>query len=639
MGDNKIVVVLEHENQIRDFITKRKTKGRKIFLAVTPFAMYELEKLGRKHKTPEEYYGISELYRLGMKNYRKVESICKIIDKEIHDACPVLAQLHINPAWFSFAELKIIYDTVAMRLFTLFKIDRAENPDCFIAYDTKRYPFGTSQLAPGLRFDGRESVWTRLLSLSGWNFYVKILPHLEWPAGSFLPRKESLSVRTILEDMMVKATLPFPRLYDVVTAVHEYGWHGLLRGLKDLIQEKERVLLFGSSWDWDRCREEFEKIGISPNFYRLRSDLQYYLNKPRDSGTDKALRSTWEKIKQMPKFRRLFIFKGLDFFPVLEDRFQFLIEKLPYACLNAYRRTEEILKRKKVRALLVNTLSSCTYRSAAQAARNNDVPVIDWQHGAFGFSPHPIIHYTDIAASDIFITYGEGVAKQFSSVAKRFNTKIVPLGSAYLAEIRQQAITKSKKSRFEKVALYATTAYFGHTFYVSTFPPFVDTAFWNVQKTILATLAKSKGWKIIVKLHPSYLVRQSPLPQYAQDNNFTNCVFFGRERRFTDLMFIADVIIMDIPQTPLLEALTTDVPVFVYTGSLHLDSFAERLLRQRAYCYRNLNAMIRDLSKYLAGEKLKKKASVHNTQFLKAYGIGPSWKKIKKLAAEIVKAS
>ncbi|MFH1429683.1 MAG: hypothetical protein ABIH39_08070, partial [Candidatus Margulisiibacteriota bacterium] len=64
------------------------------------------------------------------------------------------------------------------------------------------------------------------------------------------------------------------------------------------------------------------------------------------------------------------------------------------------------------------------------------------------------------------------------------------------------------------------------------------------------------------------------------------------ECSFTDLLPLADVVVIDLPSTVLLQALTTSKPVFVYTGHLHIDDRAQKLLSRRASCHQNWPAWL-----------------------------------------------
>ncbi len=171
--DTKVLILLEHEGQVKDCLGwLNQINGQKQIIALSPFAIYELDRQSLPYKIPEDYYDPQELYQLGLGNYQKVESFCSIIDNSIYQACPVTARQGIKPAFFSLYHLKIVYDAATIRLFQLFKVINTEKPDVIFTYDSISYPFGIFQEAPYLLFDNRESIYAYLLALAGWKVPV-----------------------------------------------------------------------------------------------------------------------------------------------------------------------------------------------------------------------------------------------------------------------------------------------------------------------------------------------------------------------------------------------------------------------------------------------------------------------------------
>ena len=143
--DAKALILLEHEGQVKDCLEwLSEIKGQKQIIALSPFAIYELDKQSLSYKIPEDYYDPQELYHLGLDNYQKIEAFCRLIDKGIHKACPAIAKRGIKPALFSLYHLKLVYDAATVRLFQLSHIINTEKPDVIFVYDDKEYTFGIS---------------------------------------------------------------------------------------------------------------------------------------------------------------------------------------------------------------------------------------------------------------------------------------------------------------------------------------------------------------------------------------------------------------------------------------------------------------------------------------------------------------
>jgi len=634
----KIAILLEHEKQVKNCLERFKEIKDQKLVITSPFAMYELDKHRIPYKIIEDYYNSKELYKLGTDNYKKIESLCDIIDEYVQNACPATAKLGIRPALFSFYHLKIIYDAVTIRLFQLSKLIEAEKPNVLYVYDSKRFPFGISRMAPYLLFDNRESIYARLLACEGWGTSVTTLPYVPPPENSDIsklqPSSKALKVRRWLQH--------HPRLYALAAETQKRRLHGLFDGLKSYLGAggKIRVLVFGRGYDWDDCGEELQSAGID-HFTRIRDDLEYWMSDHPSNINADALHDAWKGLKADDKFRKFFVWDNIDFFPVVEDRLQFLVERLTPACLNAYEETAELLRKRKIKAFLSSAFDSCTSHSAARAARNSNVPVVTWQEGSYGYFNHPIAIYNNLMDSSVFFTYGEGVVSEYLISAKRFGTRLSPIGSAALDALSQARQSKKVKklanTMSKKVVLYETTNYYQNSLYLSIPPPFSDNHFWHTQRMILDTLAKHHDYTAVVKLHPNPMYRAPSLRACAETNKFKNCRFFRDEYTFAELLSVADALVVDFPTTTLLEALTTSKPVFVYTEHIHINPKARELLERRAFCYQELENFVDALDKYLSEGKIDRKVDLNDRKFLEAYGTGPCGRGAAARAAKALK--
>jgi hypothetical protein len=624
----KNIILLEHEKHVKNYLKRsKKIKGQKLVIALSPFAMYELDKQNFSYKIPEDYYSYKELYKLGI-NYQKVENLCNVIDKSIHDACPHLAELGIKPAMFGFPEIKTLYDTTIVNLFQLFKLIDLEKPDVIFTYAGRRYPFGTSEDAPDLYFDCRESIYAQLLTLPGWSVPIKVLPYIPHPEDFDVSKKIHQRSSKTFRKAMLWWLRRHPKLFDLAAEANKSGWHGLLGRLKSHLRADRnmQVILFGQGYEWDYCREQLQSIGIDPIFIRLREYPDLWIG---DQFPDKlyagALLDAWEELRTDDKFREIFVWNKINFFPVLEEHFRFLVEHLTPACLNVYEKTAEIIKKRKVKALLAPSFTFCTGHSASQAARNSNIPVVTWQHGAYGFMDEPMKPYTELMSSDAHFVYGEGVVDRYTEQAKRLGTQLISIGSPSLEALyRTPQSDKAKKivrlDPEKKVVVYVLTVFFQNGLTITYYPLPSDNHKWRDQLMTLNVLGKHDEYTVVVKTKPC-LTREPPLRSYAREREFKNCQFVGDECAFTDLLPIADLFVFDTPTTAFLQALTTSKPIFVHTQHLRLDTQAQKLLERRAFCYQDPKGLADALDKYLSEGKIEKKVDLNDKEFLKAYGI------------------
>ena len=79
--DAKVLILLEHEEQVKDCLKwLDEVKGQTQIIALSPFAIYELDKQNIPYKIPEDYYEPGELYHFGLGNYQRIEDFSSLIE-------------------------------------------------------------------------------------------------------------------------------------------------------------------------------------------------------------------------------------------------------------------------------------------------------------------------------------------------------------------------------------------------------------------------------------------------------------------------------------------------------------------------------------------------------------------------------
>lgn len=615
IGGNKILIFLENEAQVRDWISRGELDNEGTIVTLSPFSMYELDRHGISYRIPEDYYNPQELYELGMANFQKVECLCTIIDGIILKSCPLAKQKNITPALFSFYHLKMMYDAMTIRLFQLSKIFTIEKPDLVYIYNTEKYPFGYHNTAPFIQFDNRESIYSQLLALDNWNVKLKIIEIKDkFEKQTPIKRKK---VSTTDLNIYISKHLHQPELKDMGVIFNSRGFPGLLKWLWyhfPSSKESAPVALLGGGYEWHEIIIELRARNIFP-IYRIHHDLYKLLSvKPSE-----YLNAAWQELVSNRKFLDFFIYNNLDFFPVIKGRIQFLVIQLTMASMAATQHAEVLIEKRKIKAFLSPAIANCIEHSVARVAHNKGIPVITWQHGAYGAMFHPIINYVDLISSDFHFVFGIGIEGQYAKSAESFSTSLVPVGSAILERLQKRNLIEKKIPHDKKIVLYITSSGYQNNLYISYFPPFSDNLFWKTQKAIVDVLGSHNECSVIMKLHPSNIYIDPDIQSYVKSRGYNNFEFIKTEKTISDLLSIADVVVIDMPSTTLLQALTTKKPIFVFMGHIKFDAEPLRLLENRAVCRENLGEFISDLNEYLTNNNYNK--DLHNNNYLKMFGI------------------
>jgi hypothetical protein len=531
--------------------------------------MYELDKRGLKYSIPEDYYCKEELFKLGSDNFKKVENLCNFIDSDIQLADHDFSKLNIEPAMFSFYNLKIIYDAITIRLFQLSKLFVIENPSTVYFYDSVKCPFMNDGSASYLFFSHKESLYSQLLSLNAFGVSQKKLPYIPDTDEPTIIQKESF-----VDNLKGKAKQylsAHPELYDIALSTKKRGFPGFTQWINNNFHTNKNfpVLLYGAGYNWDDCNEDLRLEGIAP-VYRITDDV-HWLDEVSGQSSE-SMQAVWSDLQEKNEFKSFFVLNNIDFYPLIKERLKFLVEKMSLACLMSTKYIMDLIVKKNIKAVIASTFASCVGHSAALAAHNSKIPVITWQHGGYGaMDIHPIVNYCDLISSDAHFVFGEGVVDSYIQAARKYGTELIAVGSTSLESMDNMRISAIEGTEPEngKKILYATSSYSQNDRNISVFPPYSDTLFWQIQKSIVDILGKHKNNEVTVKLHPTNNYDIPPLQAYSIDCGYDHFTFIKKEKSYRELLQNADAVVIDFPFTTLLEALMIKKPVFAFIGLVY----------------------------------------------------------------------
>jgi hypothetical protein len=147
-----------------------------------------------------------------------------------------------------------------------------------------------------------------------------------------------------------------------------------------------------------------------------------------------------------------------------------------------------------------------------------------------------------------------------------------------------------------------------------------DEHLWDIQKQIINLAKKNPDKEFIIKLHPVHKNKE-PLLSYMTDRGIKNVKIISSEMTIRELTDIADIMIFDLISTGILQVLTSDLPIFVYTGLHSLDSDPLNELKKRAYVYDNIKEIIANIDEYLNIKKVTRNSVNYlEGDFLKKFG-------------------
>lgn len=616
----KNLILIENREQAADLTSwLPDIDGTVVIIALTPLAMYELERNNIAFKIPEDYYELDELSSMGMDNYEKVKEFSFIIDSTINENCNEIQNYSITPASFNYLMLKYLYDSTFIHCFQLYHIFESEKPESVYVYKSTGVPFNSSDNS--LIFNNNESIYARIMDLYCRMISVKwmLLPDKNTEYSNNNPHR----CLTYSQNEIHKLCISEPDTLSL--KVRKYIGHLIHKSPSfryiHPLRRKCQVAEIKNGVEWIIAKDALKKTGIFP-IELSAQDLEIY---PEVSEVDKIkaknLDEAWIILKENKKFRSFFLYKSIDLFSIIEDKLEYLVKVISLRCLRVFSLSTSFFFENKINALIASHYTSYFACSVAHAAKTLKIPVILWEHGPYGIGYVPMLRYTDFMFADFYFSDGMGIFDFYKTDISQANCKVIPIGSALMDRLGKNLHNSHISSQIGKrrVILYVTTMYLLNVIYINSHPPDSDNNVWITQKSIVSLLGNYPDYDVIIKLHPHDI--SPPLEDFIQDNHYKHISCVKTEHTLEELIKIADVIIRDYTRsTSFVEILTSNKQVFIYSDHFQIEEPQLTALKKRAYYYKGRTKFLQDLKTFLEGGKLNYTVDLSNTEYLQLNG-------------------
>ena len=207
----------------------------------------------------------------------------------------------------------------------------------------------------------------------------------------------------------------------------------------------------------------------------------------------------------------------------------------------------------------------------AHMAVKNNLPLYLWQHGEKGQSHDETILYTELLYASDYFMYADLIKLDYQKWLGKNNFKQIHVVGSIEKEIDWRSECSNK-------VVYATGKWL---FSATAFTDFVDpdTRIYLAHKDILNYLNHLNDKEVVFKANNTVGFNQIP---YSRDYPKVN---FDFKTPFINHLANADVIILDTPATTLVEACSTEVPIFVLAGrNKYRENFLELIKKRVVWC-------------------------------------------------------
>ncbi len=398
---------------------------------------------------------------------------------------------------------------------------------------------------------------------------------------------------------------------------------GLLPAIRTVFNQMslhkgKSVILYGGGYNWDDSLEYLSASGISTI---IRLDDAEIPGRP--GPTEDMMKFISDLCQNTADIKSCAVFDKTDLSRIIFPKLAHFIADSCTDSLSAYETTRQLIRDRHIQAVLLSTRDTPKGGHVIRAARDMNVPVISWQHGGAGYFDLPLQMFSELKGSDVHLVFGEGVKNMFEQTCKnhpRYTPPaIIPAGSSSLDIMNVPS--KKKRSNARLNVVYISTVYHNNMFYY----PFrtnggdFDESLWNFQRRMLDLAKHFPDCDFTIKLYPSHISKE-PLQSYSIDHECTNVKLVVREKTVAELIGEANILVFDIITTAILQALTTEKEIFVFTGIYQPDNDALDLLKKRAHAFADGEECIRALIKYLKRSPLDDDVDSTNTEFLQYDG-------------------
>lgn len=518
------------------------SRGTRV-IALSPEAMNALDEARIEYRTPEQYLTTPELTAMGLAAYDAVLAYCERLDARLRVAWPAIARAGIGPAVLCQYEFKILADTVTLRAAELRAIIAYERPAAIHAFPTR----GES-LDASLAF-GRESAYARVLPLVVAEAGVR----LAWADRPTLPASPPKARRWL-------RNLVPPEWRQRLAHFRSAGLGGWRRG----IGATDAVLVFNMTPDVRALMDAADEWRFVhwPGF-----GLPVTL-KPFGSGTDLRHLQTTNEAPPTGLASAVLDDAGsvvaAPLASVVRSRLEHFVGRSVPMMLDAAARTDRVVDHYQPRAGLAGILSGPQTRAAAARARRLGVPLAVYQHGgSYGYLEHPTHYHNDLYHADWFLTYGEGVS---TFLGARYGQRTpcaarIAVGSAALARATKPQ-GRAAHSTSAPLVLYVATCMMGQRFYA---PHYRSPEYFALLTDAARALESAHDIEPVLKIHQAGDNCLNPIADWCRRHApRVTVVTDGTLTRWLDA---ADLVVIDLPSTPLLEALARGVPAFVFSDA------------------------------------------------------------------------
>ena len=535
--------------------------------------MWALEKRNAPYRIGLDFYQLGELFDFRENLYDRVEMICARFDEILTDHVPAFRDFQNEPLHLArgiFLPLKCLLNALTQNLMNVLRPCQVLEPQRICVYTPPPdQPQKSLYLDPD-RFNLFYKLLRTVAEAKGIDLDV-----LDAPRRSGLWRKRIHDIRLLLARMFDKGAVKLrdtSRRTPAIGPALEAAPDGTLSSAMRVFAPKPRY-----------STGVLVRAMVGQGVGKVIGAGSGPASPEGDQRLPRQLENAWRVIRDDPCIAELFTFEGIGLLGLVAEKVRTFLRTGLTETLRAYRETRRKLRRAPVDVMLVSTVGHPDDFGMVLACRADSVPVVVWQHGSYAiFDPHTQPEYYDIREADHFFVFGEGTKRAFAAAGEKWDTQIVPVGSAPLDQIAVEAAEAPRRAPSGRPTVLVPLRGLNIPIIGDSYQSYPLDLYWRELQQMLTTFAKFPQLQFVLKLYPTNTPLDNPIRDFLKTSGVKN-IRLQYLRGFTTLLSAADLVVLDWPYSTLLEAISTPVPVICYRKHWPLRSGVEDMMRKRCF--------------------------------------------------------
>lgn len=549
--------------------------GDSTIIALNSSVMWELEKQNAPYRIGLDFYPRGELFDLKGDLYDRVEKVCVRLDEILVEQVSGFRDSQDEPLHLAravFHSLNSLLNTLAQNLLNILRPCQALKPQRIGVYaPPPDRPHENLKLDPD-----RINLFFKLLQAVAEDQGIDLDVFDAFPRRG-LWRKRIQNVRLFTARLITKGPA---KLRDAFRRTPVASQH-LVAALDGTRSSAMRVFVPKQRYSAGMLARSLAGQDIATVIGPLPVTAA---SQQEDQQLRRQFEKAWQVIRDDPRIAELFTFEEIGMLGLVDEYLRTLLRIGLIDAMRIYRQTRRMLARNPVDIMLLTTVVHPDGFGMALACRDEGIPVVTWQHGNYAmFEPHPQPAYYDIREADHFFAFGEGIKRAYTEYGRKWNTQIVPVGSAPLDRIVGEAARASRRTPRGRPTVLAPLRGLNIPIIGDSYQSYPLDLYWRELQKMLVAFAKFSQLQFLLKLYPANTPLDNPIRDFLKTRGLKN-IRMQYLRGFTTLLPTVDLVVLDWPYTTLLESISTPVPVICYRKYWPpLRNGVEEMIRKRCF--------------------------------------------------------